>query len=515
MSFANSPSCLCCAAAPTTCAVLPAHPFADIANWSVVSGTWGVASGSLSGEDDGAIIVTNLSASRAQYLACNVKANAANQVVDIMFGCDASGTPSSYLRLTFGDSSDAKPCGSVQFFYDGVAIEDATPVLRLRDGQQFGVTTCFDAALGKWLVILTGDAGVPFGEFYSATASPSYNPSGRLGLRLQAGNGASVEFRVRNGAVDGSSANNAWYNLFLTGSQTCRACNGCGVTINAWFEANGNNCVATTSGISTGVGYASVSMNVVVSAYDRSRGYGAKSGGVLYCTTADEGRMTMQLGGYAATLHFGPVIGTHPDQSNAVYLEFEGQTTTPIIFGNPGGGPYGSPATFGTAVVEIWIWFCDGEVFATGGVVGNYSEILSVTGEPAAGGGDGASMSGAYDSTYAGVSVFGYTRCYACNQCETCEDVEVDRQWEVVIEATPNTYNGTYVMTDGGANCLASYAAGGYTVNLLVSRAFMRVSIGFAVSGQTSEPITNCEDVVGLVIPITGSVVGTATVTAL
>lgn len=490
----RSNSCACCAQncdvmAPSTLATQPA--------WDTLAGSWDAPTGTLTGT-----AITKNTANGPQYWRAIVTANEPNQVLDILFGCDADGEPDLFVRLTFGDSNVADSCGSIQLFEGGVALEDAQPVYGLVDGLSQRVDICFDAAFSRLFVDVFGGAGgfplPPIVVVATATALISDDADGRMGLRLFDSQGGTVDVTVTS-----------WSRIF-TRAETCTSCHICGTHIGGFIAETSpddqSTSVTTVSGpFYFGLninGFASVDSHLIISDLDRLAGYGIQASGSAYLSATEDTVVEVYSDDYVARLTIGPrAAGSCPGFVTTTYHH-----TTLVELFKGGVLQFSESGCVGNSFSDLELFtfglfliFCDGSVTARGGAqIGILASTIgnTVAGEPGDGPANGAT------TTRGGIQLIGITRCMECSYCEECDEVETAaRSWQVEIEGQPNTYDGTYILSQPNGICTSQNISSGVVWQITNRRHNMLISSAFA-SGVSGGPITDCDNLADEVIPI-------------
>ena len=503
------PGCCC---EPSTCAVLSPTNLKLNTYWSVLNGSWDAPTGVLSGAS--ALAVTTASTTYPQYATFTITANAANQVLDILLGCDAAGAPSMFVRITFGDSSvSANDCGAMQLFDStGTAYEDEQPVYSLVNGTAYTLTICTDAAFGRFFAIITNRVG-------NSTALITSDPSGRLGLRLQDAQSSTMTI-----------VPTIWERIWIT-AQTCRNCRICGTTITSGMSMDlASTCIFDKGspfyfGLNV-IGFDSIEAKTVISAIDRLQGYGVQAGGAAYLSDTDGTSMELHADDYQAVLTISERL---PDE--CIPSEHRSDHHLNLTLELFKGGV--SQDSLSTCVDTSWtnlelftfaltIIFCDGNVTAKAGIAnlgfpGGATFGFTVSGTPAGGtSAHGASIGSAgYGySNPGGVTSVGATRCLECTYCEECDEPvpsPTTRSYSVEVTGTP--YDGTHILT--GTICAAEGTGGGLVWTIAVRRHNFLLTGGIgggSFSGVSSGPLPDCDSLVAVPVPLSGSVAYTIVV---
>lgn len=542
----TSPACNCC----NNCTVETDTALNQSAAWSVLEGTWTFSSPlwTLSGAE--ALVVSTSTASGPQWLQLEVTAGAAGQVLDILLGAAADGEADLFVRLTFGDSSTPGSCGSVQLFEGETALEDAQLMPDLVDGVTMRVRICVDADLRRFVAFMYVASETPT-DWRGATAVVTNDPDGAIGLRLTEDQGGAVEVEWIDDVSDSAGA--PWKRMWVTAT-TCQSCTICDTVIDNWThpyptDTAESTCVHTVSGswiqfpggewpANQEQGVRSIESAAIISQLDRERGYSVMAAARMRIT-AEHGAVcvvTFDNGHHEARLTISETTcGTYPHTATLELLK-DGSVIA--------SGTY----CLTSRPIEDWTinaGFCDGVAFANGWQRSLLIEqmVVSIASEQV---GDG-SLHGAHmgDPTAygaseddGGITALITKRCTSsivegadCDQCEVCDEVNVARSWQVVLSGmSDSAWNGTFIVPTLGSLASASSAvmctfryqiSTGKYVHVSVERAYLKITltttidIGSAVaSGKSDAPRPDCDDVVDEVIPLTGTLSGTATVTA-
>ena len=480
----------------------------SLSGWTTLAGTWVAPDGELTGATAKAITVSTESG--AQFFSANIEANEPGQVFDIMLGCDETGEPDVFVRITFGDKAIPGSCGSIQLFEAGAALEDPSPIMGLVHGTRYGFSMCCDAVLSR-MVVTFNDAydGNTLG-FRTVTAALASDPDGRLGIRM---------VDARNGTV--FIRPSRWSHVFVSGQETCQSCAACGTLIGAQFVPTGSdaNCEFTVSGVNR----STIDSHQIISAFDRQQGYGVDfSAGVAQSEQSSKFiEASIDNGHHVARLTFGVWVGNSSGYSTSLLLEIKKDGV--LVAGATGTTGSRFYNFFGIGV-EMEVGFCDGAVFAHAQVWP--SSLGSGPTDISAGGlsdqvGDGSDHGVVADVPYGRINNFQTVRCLNCEHCEVCGDVDAEtRNWQIEIAAVPATHDGTYVVAMEPGECAAmvmfTELDAGLTQSLWLSvrrhdmlvgaRVGTRITNRSLFDGTTSGPITDCENVVDEVINITGDV---------
>ena len=548
-----SPSCRCCGEVTCRLFTTGGSPFQNIGNWTVASGTWtidGGAGGGLRGTDGTAYRVEEVY-SGAQHLSIRVMAQVASQVASITIGGDNVGVPSlsdpNYvIRLTFGDSTIPQDCGLVELLYDGTVLNQAD-VIGLVEGVDVYLDICIDEQVDKFVVSLSKASPTnPLAEFNTITAIAPAGASGILAFTASGGSDY-ILFRAIGPGED------AWQNLFRTGDEECEECGACGTLIDAFgindFDVwqvdpapdDQTTCEFTVTGPYKPVGnldgYASVSSNIPLSAYDRLRGYGLLAEAVTTITQllTTELNLSFDNDHYIAQLIVSPMyfVGFQEKVDITLNLYKDAALLDTLAY-TENTAPDGT-----TYVMSITAWFCGESVHARfrSPVMGALPQYLEDVNTQV---GDGSAHSAYFGSGDGGVFRMFTMRCLYCDQCDNCDETQSGRQWQVEIAATPSTFDGTYILsplidwedhdnqtldendTDNlntDNRCRYFYEDVDVRVELVLFRSRLYLVVGEPLS-PTSEGSTNfsplaCSSIVDEEIDITGGINGIATVNSL
>jgi hypothetical protein len=456
-----------------------------------------------------ALAIATASTTYPQFVAMTIRANAANQVLDILLGCDAAGAPSMFARITFGDSSvSANDCGSIQLFDStGTAYEDAQPVYSLVNGTTYTINLCTDAVFGRFYVVIAGRTG-------NSTALITSDPGGRLGLRLQ--NDQSGTMTIVPGG---------WERIWIA-SQTCRNCRICGTGIDGTTIGNDSvsTCLFTMSGpFYFGlniIGMTSLEALTTISALDRMQGYGVRAFGAAYLSDTDGTSLELHTDDYQAVLTISERL---PDECIPSVHRSDHHLNLVLELFKSGVSQGSATRCVDTSwtnlelfTFSLTIIFCDGNVTARAGIAdlgfpGSTTFGFTVSGTPAGGtSAHGASIGSAgYGySNPGGVTFIDTTRCRECTYCEECDDPvpsPATRSYSVEVTGTP--YDGTHVLT--GTVCGASGTGGGIPWTIAVRRHNFLLTGGTgpgSFSGVSSGPLPDCDSVSEEEVPLSGSV---------
>lgn len=499
------PGCCC---EPSTCAVLSPTNLKLNTYWSVLAGSWDAPTGVLSGTS--ALAVTTASTTYPQYATFTITANAANQVLDILLGCDAAGAPSMFVRITFGDSSvSANDCGSMQLFDStGTAYEDVQPVYSLVNGTAYTLTICTDSTFGRFYAKITNRSG-------DSTALITSDPGGRLGLRLQ---------NAQSGTM--TIVPTIWERIWIS-SQTCRNCRICGtgpdgVTISNSSVSTCTHTMATPYYFGPNIiGMGSIDVLTVISELDRQQGYGVAANGASLISTTDPTSLEVYADNnhWSARISISPrITGACAGGSTAYHMDYTvelmedgvavASSTGCVGFAFSGAEQF----TFSAKLV-----FCDGTITATGNLIvgiASSSNTASVSGDQVGDGSAHGATTESYGSNAAGVTSITTTRCLDCSYCEECDELvpsPTTRSYSVEVTGTP--YDGTHVLT--GTICGAAGTGGGIPWTIAVRRHNFLLTGGTggsAFSGVSSGPLPDCDSLNEVEVTLSGPIAYTIVV---
>jgi len=490
--------------------------FASGSNWTTQAGSWSFASSTAASSTNGSILIANPTQSGHLWLQLQIKANAADQVAEILVATNSTGTTGLKAVITFGDSAVTNDCGTIQLFESGSAVDDPQPLVGLVNGAWWTVDICYDPAFKKLFATIAKIGPTKFVSASAALASGSHGSY--IGVKVVTANSANIEFD-----------NITWEKLELANTSTCRICDPCSTGFPAsphrgiatgWPTSGGDDdtCQYDVTGTQPNVSAIST-VDHVISAYDREHGYGISVAGEVgvpgvASLKIDNNHHEMRL--IAEVLFIDPDDGFGKRWWAVTHVELWKDGTKLAETDNAFYDLITPPGGYYSVHFNATLAMCDDRLVGGDGFGGTFGSGTSAATTRTD---DGNTCSASVTGYEAQIDSFSLGRCLGCSFCSNCDDLLETRSFSVVIDVDDVTIDGTYILTGSGCSFSggAAYLSG--TVALWIYRSFVRVTVtGNSKTGTgDSDPITapiDCEGIADLEIALAGTLTGTATVTA-